>query len=102
MPSTEDITMNVLNGNNIIRHSDGNYYFGTHSYSSLIKNKGDKYVFRILCFLKIIKKEIDLYYKNFPKKIKNYEDLYYVVSQLYDSEKFIYDNPIIKPFVDKI
>lgn len=100
MSSTWDITTNVLDGDNIMRHTDGNYYFGKPLYHHI--GKEDEYVPRVLLFLKRIKIEIDLYYWNFFKKVTNYEDLFYVASQIYDSELFNYDNPVVQPFIDKI
>lgn len=100
MSSTRDITKNVLDGDNIMRHTDGNYYFGKPLYDHI--GKADEYVPRVLLFLKRIKIEIDLYYWNFFNKETNYEDLYYVASQIYDSEMFNYDNPVVQPFIDKI
>ena len=100
MSSTWDITNNVLDGDNIMRHTDGNYYFGKPLYHHM--GKEDEYVPRVLFFLKRIKVEIDLYYRNFFEKVTNYEDLFYVTSQIYDSEMFNYDNPVVQPFINKI
>lgn len=100
MSSIWDITKNVLDGDNIMRHTDGNYYFGKPLYNHI--GKEDEYVPCVLLFLRRIKIEIDLYYWNFFRKETNYEDLYYVASQIYDSEMFNYDNPVVQPFIDKI
>ena len=96
MPSTIDITNNVLNGNSIMRYSDENYCFGRPMFNS----KEDEYVTRIIEFLKTIKNELDFYYKNFPRYKLNYEDLFYNISQIYDSATFM--NPIRKPFLYKV
>ncbi|AFN75435.1 hypothetical protein MROS_2205 [Melioribacter roseus P3M-2] len=100
MPSTSDITQNVLDGDNVMRHTDGNYYFGKPLYHHI--GAADEYVPRVLLFLKRIKIEIDLYYWDLFHKETNYEDLYYVASQIYNSEMFIFDNPVVQPFIDKI
>jgi hypothetical protein len=98
MPSTEDITNKILCGKCIKRHSSGNYS------CDLPSNFGfpDEYVPRILKLLRTIKIEIDNYYKNSSRFFTNYEDIYYVTSQIEDSESGKYDNPIVQPFIDKI
>ncbi len=98
MPSTRDITQNVLNGSNIMRHTDGNYYFGKPLYNNI--GMEDEYVPRIKEFIKIVKDEIDSYDQSIIQKETNYENLFYNISQIYDSQTF--NNPIAKPFIDKI
>ena len=62
----------------------------------------DEYVPKVLKFLGRIKLEIEYYYKDELDRFVNYEDLYYVASQIKDSESGEYDNPIVQPFIDKI
>ena len=62
----------------------------------------DKVSPRILDFLKILEREIDLYYNNQLERCTNYEDLYYVAIQIFDSELKGYDNPVVQPFIYKI
>jgi hypothetical protein len=100
MPSTMDITEKILSGEGVKRHTNGNYYFD----QSLYAHKGikDKYVKRVVTFLEMLKVEIDLYYLNHPWHSTNYEDLYYVASQIKDSLSEEYDNPAVNPIIDKI
>jgi hypothetical protein len=99
-PSNSKITENVISGKNLFRHSNGNYYFG----KSPMSHTGftEEYLSRILIFLNRVKIESDLYYFPFPDRVTNYEDLYYICNQIYDSETFNYDNPIVQTFIDKI
>src|SRR3972149_5724684 len=62
----------------------------------------DKVSPRILDFLKILEREIDLYYNNQLERYTNYEDLYYLAIQIFDSELKGYDNPVVQPFIVKI
>lgn len=61
-----------------------------------------RYVSASINFLKRIKVEIDHYYSDISSRLTNYEDLYYVTSQIEDSETFNFDNPIIQSFIEKI
>lgn len=97
LPSTNDITQLVLSCKGVVRHTDGTYYLSNNESEYFITNE---YISRIGPFLERIKKEIDAYYRNSQKA--NYEDLYYLVSQIRDSEDGEYDNPAIKPLIDKI
>ena len=61
----------------------------------------------VIIFLHGLKVEIDYYYKEHKFKPEtnycaNYEDLYYMASQIYYSELGHYDNPAVQPLVDKI
>jgi len=100
MPSMRDITERVLSGKGIMRHTDENYYFGRPLYA----NAGlpDEYVPRVVKFLNSLKAEINQYYSNEADRLTNYEDLYYVSSQIHDSELREYDNPVVQAFIDKI
>ena len=96
-PSTSDITKQVLSGEGVMRHSNRNYLFGEPMYG-----RPDKYVPKVTIFLNRLKIEIDLYYLYQSERFTNYEDLYYVASQIEDSEHFEYDNPVVRPFIRKI
>lgn len=100
MPSTQFITETILSGDGIMRHTDGNYYFDKPLYAHI--GIPDEYVPRVVIFLKGLKSEIDSYYLHQQGHSTNYEDLYYVASQIEDSESGNYDNPTIKPLIDKI
>ena len=100
LPSTGDITNHVLSGKGLMRHTDGNFYFGEPVYSHM--GLPDEYVPRVADFLKILKNEIDDYYKKLPVKFPNYEDIHYIAKQIFDSELGEYDNPAIQLLIDKI
>ena len=98
MPSIQIITERILSGNGIERHTDGNYYLNITS----LNPDEDEYISRITSFLKCLKTEIDHYYSCQVDRHTNYEDIYYVVEQILNSELREYDNPAIQPFIDKI
>ncbi|MGB2884690.1 MAG: SIR2 family protein [Dehalococcoidia bacterium] len=98
MPSIVQITQRVLSGEEVWRHTDGNYYFGQPGYADIYAT----YVPRVLNFLHRLKREIDQYYRPRPGRCTNYEDLYYVASQIHDSELEEYDNPAVQPLIEKI
>jgi len=60
----------------------------------------DEYIPRVKVFLIRIKAEIDAYYSEYSHWT-NYEDIYYLVSQITDNEDGEYDNPVLKPLIDK-
>lgn len=97
-PSMDDITKKILSGEGIIRDELGIYNF----WKSINTGFPNEYVPGVVTFLKRLKYEIDLYYIIETKRLTNYEDIYYVASQILDSEKSNYDNPVVKPFIDKI
>lgn len=99
MPSTNELTKQVLSGEGVVRNASGFYSYGEASEST-----PDAVTLRILKFLCRLKQEIDYYYSR-HKEIRhetNYEDLYYMASQIHDSEMLEIDNPVTQPFVDRI
>ena len=100
LPSTTDITEFLLNSKNIFRHSDETYFI--KQANSPIPHDEVKYVLRNQIFLKRLKIEAELFYLNWTNKIVNYEDLYYLATQISDCETGEFDNPAIQPFIDKI
>src|SRR3990167_5429386 len=100
MPSTQAITKQILSGEGVMRNSVGNYYFGRPLYAH--EGTPDEYVPRVVVFLNRLKIEIDHYYLYETGHFTNYEDLYYVASQIHDSESKEYDNPVVQPFINKV
>jgi hypothetical protein len=102
MPSITEITEKVLSGTYVKRHTDGKYY-PDMSYTVM-----EGYVEKVVAFLTRLYVEIEQYYGSRPyynstyKPSVNYEDLYYVALQIYDSEMGVYDNPVVRAFIDKI
>jgi hypothetical protein len=97
MPTTKEITEQILSGKNVGPHTNGIYYLNwqTPWYQ-------DNQLEKVLKFLKILKIEIDSYYKEDKHRETNYEDLYYLASQIMDSETWEYDNPAIQALIDKL
>lgn len=62
----------------------------------------DEYVPKVVAFLDFLKSEIDSYYSTYRWRRTNYEDIYYVVSQIHDSESGEYDNPALGPLIGKV
>jgi len=96
MPSTAEITNLVLSGDSVWHHSNGTYYV-----DSKPRGETDEYVQAVTAFIAHIKSVIDAYYAA-NARLATYEDIYYVVSQVDDSETGEYDNPAIHPLVQKI
>ena len=80
-----------------MRHTDGHFYF-----AAPLNGMPDEYVPKIISFLSALKVEIDSYYANYHSGLTNYEDIYYVASQIHDSESGEYDNPAIGPLIEKL
>jgi len=97
LPSMKELTQTILLGDGVVRHTDGTYYFSDNTSGYILT---DEYVPRVKAFLKSLKAEIDISYQDTHET--NYEDLYYVASQVKDNESGEYDNPAIKPFIKKI
>lgn len=97
MPTTKEITEQVLSGKNVGYHSSKIYLlnYQTPCYQ-------DSPLESVLKFLNIIKTEIDNYYKKDVNRETNYENLYYLASQILDSETWEYDNPAIQALIDKL
>ena len=100
MPSTETLTEIVLLGadmktaKSVFRHTHSTYYLG---YPNV---PGEDCVPQVHGLLQILKGEVDRYYKT--RHAANYENLYYLASQIHDSELREYDNPAVQPLIDKI
>jgi len=98
MPDVDGITERVLSGEGVSRSTDNNYYLGEdRSLPGL-----EAHVPAVLHFLGRLKSEIDQYYQDEPDRSTNYENLYYVASQIQDSELREYDNPAVQSLIDKI
>lgn len=112
MPTTDDITKQVLSGDCVVGHGTGNY--GLQDVSSdhdpMISGP---YLARVRTLLTIAKQECDWYYtcgdfegerdtqrdEMFWKHETNYEDIYYVIDQLHAHLGSNYDNPAIEALV---
>lgn len=102
-PSTDDLTQKVLSGINAVRHTDETYYFRSIAEAQVAPV--DNYVGLITQFLAEIKTHIESYFACFSGscgRSANYEDFCYVADQIYGSESGEWDNPAIKPLVEKL
>ncbi|MFW6162118.1 MAG: hypothetical protein ACODAJ_05070, partial [Planctomycetota bacterium] len=97
MPSTADITQRVLSGKEIVRLRSGQYCFGPPRQPESVFP--EKHVPRVLFVVRWLKEQIDAHYAGVPGRQTNYEDLYYLADQIYQSLDF--DNPAIQPFLER-
>ncbi|MDO8736409.1 MAG: SIR2 family protein [Thermoleophilia bacterium] len=107
MPSVESITNHVLNRcKPIVYNPDGYYCFKDMiSPQRHLNDFGN--VRRIVQFLERLEQEIDAYYAYDPDsesagRKANYEDIYFLASQIFEGTIQNYDNPAIPALVDKI
>lgn len=96
LPSTSEITKQIVSGKNVKRHTDGTYYIDKGSYSYNQTHYYQKYVEPIISLIRKVNSLLCEYQQNKP----NYEDIYYIVSQIHDNHIGNYDNPIVYPFLD--
>lgn len=96
-PGTEEITKFMFDCEECYRHTDGTYVFSSCPSLPEVYTEPVSIIKRFLCFLK---EEISQYYKS--KKVVDYEDLFYMASQIADAQSKEYDNPAIQPMLDKI
>lgn len=99
LPTTEEITARVLSGQDIIRHTDGTYYLEDPDPDGM--RTFDAHVHRVAILLRRLQIEVDNYYLYDFDVLTNYEDLYYLCSQIYDSELREFENPLVGAFLDK-
>lgn len=98
MPSTEQITDRVLSGERVARHSNGCYFFGPPLYG----RETDEDVNRVIRLTHLVRSICEAYYLEQPGRQSNYEDYYYIVSQINDSVTGEFDNPAIQALIDHI
>ena len=102
MPSVKQITEKVLSGIDVAHYTGGLIILARLHTLMLVfliewVPRIVTYLEKAFCRNKTILQSLIL---NEPQI--NYEDLYYVAAQIYDSEFGEYDNPIVQPFIDKI
>lgn len=95
MPSTDEITEAVQSGNGVVRHADGVYRLGGPDY---LRDRTHP----VLALIRALFAEIRGYYADRRSHPVNYENCCYVATQLYDTESGEFDNPAIKPLIDKL
>ena len=100
LPSTDAITERVIAGVDVVRHTDGTYYFDSPDREGMLSF--DNSVRRVVLLLERLRIEIEMYYLYDFSTSFNYEELYYVCAQLHDSELREYENPVAGPFIERI
>jgi hypothetical protein len=95
MPSTEEITGVVRSGDGIVRHTDTVYRLNGPDY---LRVRTDP----VVKLTNAVFSEIQAYYADRRSHPVNYENCCYVVTQLYDTESGEFDNPAVKPLIDKL
>ena len=95
-PSVKSITDTVTKAKNIARNSDLNYYI-------FQKDTNCGYVENIQKLLSHLIKIVSDYNSRLNiNSVPNYEDLYYLIRQLSDSETKEYENPALLPLINEI
>lgn len=98
-PTTSDMTSRLLSGHNISRHTDGTYYLDIDFPDAKTFEEPAE---RNLLLLRRLRMEIDRFYLYDVSFEINYEDLYYLCSQIHDSLLGEYENPLVGPFLREI
>jgi hypothetical protein len=96
LPNVKKITDTILSTDSVSRNSDMNYYMYTKPVSC-------NYVASIQVLLDYLKDIIEKYHDH--AKIRygfNYEELYYLLTQLSESESKEYENPALFPLIQQI
>ena len=99
LPGLEKITDTVLSGVGFRRYTDGTYYF-TERHQGVI-DETERYKPRVLEFLRVLKREADPYYLRRGGQPSDYEGLYYIASQIFDSELGDVQNPVVQILIEK-
>lgn len=100
LPCVETITDRVLSGAGFRRYTDGTYYF-TKRHEGVI-DETERYKPRVLELLRILKREADPYYLRRGGQPSDYEGLYYIASQIFDSKLGEVQNPVVQTLTQKI
>lgn len=96
LKNVNEITDIILTTNNVARNGDSNYYF----FNNVTSCKNVISIQDILTYLKNI---IDQYHYRLKIPYKtNYEELYYLLDQIENSEEQEYENPAIYPLIESI
>ena len=90
-PSTNDLTQIVLDGENVHRYSDGTYFVSQQDHPGIQDADG---IDRIRDCLAFLQDHTNRFYAENEERVANYEDLYYVVSQLADAQDE-FENPAV-------
>lgn len=86
-PSTKELTRRILEGTGITHHTDGTFYFSPSGGAI------SEHVKLVAEATKQYRDEIEGFFKQRYRRSANYEDIYYLASQLADHEEGELDNP---------
>lgn len=96
MPSTNEITKNILTGNSISRNQESIYYLGNPMFSE------DPAVPMIRNFISALVEEIESYYGRIEDFRMSYEDIFQIADEIYSSLCGRFYNPAVMPLANKI
>jgi len=97
MPSVADVTARVMSGEHVVRHTDGNYYFGDPN-----PNIPDGFTPRALVMVRYMASKMALFYFHDDMYQVTYEDIYYGLDQIEQSLSWEYENPLLSPFINAL
>jgi hypothetical protein len=96
-PATGELTNIVLRGENVSRHSSGTYFLSDRIHPGLGDREG---IERIRTFLAFLNSHANRFFAQKEKdRVADYEDLYYLVSQLADASDE-YENPAVSGLLE--
>jgi hypothetical protein len=99
LPSLAAITEQILTGKDVSRHTTGTYELTPGK-----SNPGDTttdYVPAVLKLVTTIERKVSEFHGQTINP-PNYEEIFYLCSQIRDSEYGEYENPVITPFIEKL
>jgi len=97
-PTTDRLTDMVLRARDVHRYSDGTYFLSRGSFPGVSDHED---IGRIQCFLAFLKSHADDFFGRRKERVRiaNYEDLYYLVTQLADAVDE-YENPAVSKLLE--
>jgi hypothetical protein len=95
-PSLEEIGARVLSSENIVKGTDGIYREKRSSDGDTFFS--DEELKRLLEFLRWLELQANIRFERTPHRA-NYEDLFYLATQIHDDILDEYENPAVQPFI---
>jgi len=100
MRQVGEITDILPTGKDVSRESDGRYRLDRPEHAGALFVE---WIRRGTVFLRRLKAESDLYYYRLPQRVTSYEDLYYLATQIQESEVRVdFENPAVGPFAKSL
>ncbi|MFH1893741.1 MAG: SIR2 family protein [Candidatus Zixiibacteriota bacterium] len=100
MPTTRDISCQVVTGQGYVRSSDETFYPGKPmGYEVGLKCQ---FTPRVVQFIQILIAAFHKYARRTGVRDISYEDLFYLANRIHDSEVGILDDPTVQTYVDSI